>query len=406
MLRHLASSLYAGALALLLLAFTVQPAHAQPPAVLDQPAQNPMAGGPLAADLAPATVEQQDATTSIYWGAWIAGSQYGHQNAPWDTGAIDHFEANAGKRISILHWGQAWQRCSPTCVYQEFREQKPQYDAMWQRGIIPLVDWASWNSSVQPQYNQPAFSLGRIIAGDHDAYIRRWAREAKAWGHPFFLRFNWEMNGNWFPWSETRNGNSSGQYVSSWRHVREIFRAEGVTNVSWVWCPNVIDPISTVSLSHYYPGRKYVDWMCIDGYNWGTNPVKPDRWKSFSELFNPTYTKLIQISSKPIMIGETASTEYGGSKAAWITDMLTVALPQKFPRIGALVWFNWNADGMDWVIETSSTAQAAFAKGIASSYYRPGQFSAAGAAEDLLLNRHLFVCPDDECLYLPAIATQ
>ena len=40
------------------------------------------------------------------------------------------------------------------------------------------------------------------------------------------------MNGNWFPWSETRNGNSSGEYVAAWRHVRDIFRAEGVTNVA------------------------------------------------------------------------------------------------------------------------------------------------------------------------------
>jgi beta-mannanase len=402
MLRHLASSLHTGALALLLLASAAQPAFAQVPTLFNQPAQDP-APAPL---IAPAAVEQQDATTSIYWGAWIDGSQYGHQNAPWDTGAIDHFEANAGKRISILHWGQAWQRCGTTCVYQEFNEQKPQYDAMWQRGIIPLIDWASWNSSASPKYTQPAFSLGRIIAGDHDAYIHRWAQEAKAWGHPFFLRFNWEMNGNWFPWSETRNGNSSGQYVTAWRHVRDIFRAEGVINVSWVWCPNVVNSNSTVSLSHYYPGRKYVDWMCIDGYNWGANPIQPDRWKSFSELFNLTYTQLIQIGSKPIMIGETASSELGGSKAAWITDMLTVALPQKFPRIGALVWFNWNAGGLDWVIETSPSAQAAFANGIASPYYRTGQLSAASTTDDLLPNRRLFACPDDECLYLPAVSTE
>ena len=406
MLRHLASSLHTGALALLLLASAAQPALAQVSALRSQPVQDPAPGQPPAANLAPAAVEQQDATTSIYWGAWIDGSQYGHQNAPWDTGAIDHFEANAGKRISILHWGQAWQRCGTTCVYQEFHEQKPQYDAMWQRSIIPLIDWASWNSSASPKYTQPTFSLGRIIAGDHDAYIHRWAREAKAWGHPFFLRFNWEMNGNWFPWSETRNGNSSGEYVAAWRHVRDIFRAEGVTNVAWVWCPNVINPNSTVPLSHYYPGRKYVDWMCIDGYNWGANPVQPDRWKSFGEIFNPTYTALIKIGSMPIMIGETASSELGGSKAAWITDMLTVALPQKFPRISALVWFNWNAGGLDWVIETSPSAQAAFANGIASSYYRAGQLSAAATSEDLAPSRPLFACPDDECLYLPAVSNQ
>jgi mannan endo-1,4-beta-mannosidase len=340
------------------------------------------------------------AGTSIYWGAYIQGNTYGVANAPWDTRAIDGFEKSAGKRISILHWGQPWQRCTPNCVYQEFREQKPQFDAMWQRGIIPMVDWASWASNAKPQHKQPKFSLQRITDGSHDAYIHRWAKEAKAWGHPFFLRFNWEMNGDWFPWSEKRNGNKSGQYVAAWRHVRDIFRAEGVTNVKWIWCPNVIDPRSKVPLSHYYPGGQYVDWLCIDGYNWGTNPAKPDRWKSFGALFGPTYAALTRISSRPIMIGEVSSTEIGGSKSGWIADALSSALPRRFPRIRALLWFNWNADSMDWVLESSPKAKAAFAKGISSSYYRAGQVSVVDVS---ILGRPVLACPADQCLFLPII---
>ena len=417
MFRHLAPSFCAGILALLLYVFSGQPAAAQAP-VVDQdptPNQDPAVMEPGAVvpttlpsiGLEPAAVDQQEAiatTTSIYWGAYINGTTYGVENAPWDTRAIDYFEAHAGKRISVLHWGQAWQRCGTTCTYQEFHEQKPQFDAMWQRGVIPLLDWGSWNTSASPKYTQPSFALATIINGNHDAYIHRWAKEAKAWGHPLFLRFNWEMNGNWFPWSETRNGNSSGQYVSSWRHVREIFRAEGVTNVKWVWCPNVIDTRSTVSLSHYYPGGYYVDWLCVDGYNWGTNPAKAGSWKTFATVFGLTYSTLTQISSRPIMIAETASSEYGGSKAAWITDMLGTQLPYKFPRIRAIVWFNWNADHMDWVIETSASSQAAFAKGIASSYYRPGQYGAIISAEDQSLTPQVVACPDDQCVYLPVIA--
>ena len=85
------------------------------------------------------------------------------------------------------------------CIYQEFQEQKSQFDAMWQRGIIPLLDWGAWSTSVSPRYTQPNFALSTIIDGSHDAYIHRWAKAAKEWGHPLFLRFNWEMNGNWYP---------------------------------------------------------------------------------------------------------------------------------------------------------------------------------------------------------------
>ena len=84
---------------------------------------------------------------------------------------------------------------------------------------------------------EPDFQLSDVIAGTYDAYIAQFAAEAQDWGHPFFLRFNWEMNGNWFPWSEGVNGNNPGEYVAAWRHVHDIFAAVGATNATWVWCP-------------------------------------------------------------------------------------------------------------------------------------------------------------------------
>jgi hypothetical protein len=72
------------------------------------------------------------------------------------------------------------------------------------------------------------------------------------------------------------------------------------------------------------------------------------------------------------MIGEMASSEVGGSKAQWIRQALLEDLPHKFPRIEAVLWFNWNTEGMDWVIESSDESRAAFAEGIASDYYHDG----------------------------------
>jgi endoglucanase len=114
----------------------------------------------------------------------------------------------------------------------------------------------------------------------------------------------------------------------------------------------------------------------MDGYNTGTNPSMPDRWRSFGELFGETYTALQELSpNKPIMIAETASTEAGGSKASWIRNAFTYVLPELFPQVKAVVWFNWNMDGMDWVIESSPESQAAFAESIASDYYVDDQFA-------------------------------
>ena len=80
--------------------------------------------------------------------------------------------------------------------------------------------------------------------------------------------------------------------------------------------------------------------------------------------------------NKPILLGELASEEAGGDKAAWITDVLGTQVPINYPRIRAIMWFNWrtNEKGYcwNWEIESSAASQAAFAGGIASWYYLPG----------------------------------
>ena len=322
-----------------------------------------------------ASVSFLKAEERVYWGARIRGSNYGVGDPPWDPTAIDIFENHAGKKISILHWGQPWWHCGDICRYQMFDFQKSQYEAVRQRGYIPLVNWASYDYAAPELLNQPEFSLSTIINGQHDEYIRQWATQARDWGHPFFLNFNWEMNGWWFPWSERVNGNQPGQYVQAWRHVHDLFVEVGTQNVTWVWCPNVINP-NTIPLETLYPGDEYVDWLCMDGYNYGTHPAMPNEWRSFADVFGQTYATLQRLSpNKPIMIAETASTEEGGSKASWIRNAFIYTLPEVFPKVKAVLWFNWNLDGMDWAMESSPASQGAFAQGIASRYYTENQFS-------------------------------
>ena len=114
----------------------------------------------------------------------------------------------------------------------------------------------------------------------------------------------------------------------------------------------------------------------MDGYNWGT--VSGHQWQPFAQVFQQTYNELLAITSKPLMIAETASTEQAGNKAAWITDAFTRQLPHAFPKIKAVVWFNENKE-TDWRIESSHAAQAAFASAIASNVYASNQFAALNA---------------------------
>ena len=278
---------------------------------------------------------------------------------------ITAFEADAHKAVSIVMWYQQW---GLTDGWQYL--QPSWMNTVRSHGAIPLVTWDPENPSVYGPV-QPAYSLQNIINGNFDAYITRWAQDSKAWGHPYFLRFAHEMNGNWNAWSEQVNGNKSGQFVLAWRHVHDIFTRLGVSNVTWVWTPN-IDYSTSTPLRELYPGDAYVNWVGMSGYNWGT--LGGHVWQSFSSVFSQTYYDILNITSRPMMIAETASTEIAGNKASWIIDAFVTQLPHNFPRIRAFVWFNEPKE-TNWQIESSSSSQKAFSSAIQSGVYVSNNFA-------------------------------
>jgi hypothetical protein len=297
---------------------------------------------------------------NLYWGASIINS-YGE--APWSTEAMTAFDRITGKAPSIISWGSGFYSAAACAGYCQF--QTAQFDVVRSAGAIPLFSWGpGWAPKVDAQ----------IASGAKDQYLLQWAEEAKAWGHPLFLRFAWEMNGSWFPWGVGADGNTAADYVAMWRHVYDVFQRVGASNVTWVWCPNVTATTTYKPLSALYPGDAYVNWTCLDGYNGG------DPWVSFGELYGPTYTQITSTiaPSKPLIIGEVSSTETGGSKAAWISNMFTL-LPTLFPQIRGFVWYEGSQSGpgnrSDWEVESSPAAKAAFDSGIGSSIYASNSYS-------------------------------
>ena len=316
-----------------------------------------------------------DSSGAVYWGAMVDGQAPSTENMQ-PGGIFDVFETRAQKKMSILHWGQPWMMNND---YQSFYT--PWFDKVRSHGSIPMIDWGSWHLGYGT--DQPDFKLSTITMGAYDDYIRQWALSAKSWGHPFFLRFDWEMNGNWqFPWSEQLNGNQPGDYVKAWRHVHDIFTQNGVTNVTWVWCPNISGP-TTRSMSSLYPGDAYVDWTCLDGYN------KDRTWLGFHTVFTGSginwlfnsYQEILAVApTKPIMLGEFASLEAGdggSQKATWIKDALMTQLPINFPKIKAVVWFNWDDNNPDitFPIESSQASIDAFSTAIKSNHFAKNDFA-------------------------------
>jgi len=275
--------------------------------------------------------------------------------APWDPTKIDAFTSLIGKSPAIVMWYQSWANTGS----KEFSPTR--MNAVVARGAMPMVTWEPHDYT--RGVDQPTFALRVIASGTHDAYIRQWARDAKAWGKPFYLRFGHEMNGNWYSWGQGVNGNSPEHYIAAWRRIVNIFRAEGTTNVRWVWCPMAGRPFTTL-----YPGDSYVDWVGLDGYNWGTSQSWSS-WKSMLMVFGSSYTTLASMTTKPILIGETASATVGGDKAAWIRQGFLTDLPTKFPRIKAVIWFHKLKEA-DWRINSSATTLDAYKAAVVDSRYQ------------------------------------
>jgi len=255
----------------------------------------------------------------------------------YGAGTIAATDARIGRspqvHLTYFAWSDAWEK-----------DARADLDA----GRIPLVNW-------EPD----GIDFTDIASGKLDANIKARAQGAKGVGKRFFLDFAAEMNGD-----EAWSHNDAPLYVSAYRHIHDLFVAAGATNVVWVWAPNVTDTNGRNDMTlAYYPGDDYVDWTGVDGYNWGGAD-----WQTFEAVFKNIYP-LLAAKKKPIMIGEMASAEQGGDKAAWI-DAIIPSLKTRYPQFKALVWFDVDKEN-DWRINSSTAALAAFGRLATDPYFNP-----------------------------------
>lgn len=233
---------------------------------------------------------------------------------------------------------------------------------LYSRGTYMQVSWEPRDPTKDP-VNQPAYSLNKIRAGNHDAAIRRWARQIKSFGKTVYFRPMCEMNGPWTSWSGGVNGNRPYEYIYAWRRVYNIFQQEGATNAKFVWSPNRDGSYTSAkrTFDSYYPGKDYVQYVGINGYNWGSmykTSSWTSVWQNWDEVFKYSYTTFARNTSKPMIIAETATTEKGGNKAQWITHKM-IRLRYAYPRVRQVYWFNLNKE-TDWRIDSSTASLNAY----------------------------------------------
>jgi hypothetical protein len=269
-------------------------------------------------------------------------------DASYDPGRIDAFTREVGRKPVVVLSYKNW---------SSLPFDSEELDSIWRRGGVPMITWEPWTSDGR------GFPLREIAAKRFDRYLRRAAGSARNWGKPLFVRFAHEMNGHWYPWGAGVGGNTPREFRKAWKHVVDLFRFQGATNVRWVWSPNE-DSGGSLPLGSLYPGDEWVDWVAMDGFVFGGTVG----WPSFTKIFGNTYERLAELSDRPMMIAETAANDEGGDKAAWITSALRREAP-RFSRIRALVWFNDVKPNGDFRIDSSPQSLQAFRAAVDSPAY-------------------------------------
>lgn len=259
-------------------------------------------------------------------------------------------------------------------VFTDFKRPFPTADAnaAAARGAALLISWEPWDWEVKNQ-NQTTYTLDRITDGDHDAYIRQFARDAAAVGKPVFVRFAAEMNGDWHVWSTGFNGNGPGDYAAAYRHVVDLSRAEGAHNIKWMFNP-IVSYEGSTPLTALYPGDAYVDWVALDGYNWGSLKWG---WQSFDDIFTMGLAEIKAVApGKPLGIAEIGSTP-GVDQAAWVTDSFAKAQAN---GVRMFVWFEHNKE-TDWRLSADpQVAAAAKAAATKPGWVSGGNYNTVKAA--------------------------
>lgn len=256
----------------------------------------------------------------------LLGIYYGNQG--WKMEQVQAMEAWQGKKHAVVNLFTDWS--STTKIMNNlFGMQLPN---IWANGNVPMVTWEPFTGS-----RTPADIEVRIAAGQYDAYINTWAARMKT-----FVSGPDGALGN----------NTPADYVAMWRRVVGIFRALGMgaSHVQWVWCVNA-DDVGGHGAEGFYPGDAYVDWVALDGYNWGASQTW-STWKTPAQTYDSMLARVRALTARPMGLTEFASTSTTtaganlAAKSQWIGDVFAWATAN---NIRMVCWFNEDKE-TNWAI--------------------------------------------------------
>ena len=257
---------------------------------------------------------------------------------------ITHYETVVGAKTAWVFFSDNWfeSRSFPSATCAVIRDV----------GKVPYVR-LMLRSDLNELHAEKTFTLDRIIRGDFDGDLRKWAGEAKAFGTPILIEWGTEPNGKWFPWNGRWNGGAKvgpAKYVTAYRHIVDLMRNEGTSNLHWIWHVNWLgEPeVKWNAFENYYPGENYCDWIGLSAYG-PTTPRTEDGTESLRFKLKECYSRLLKVApGKPIILAEFGCDIHNRHRdaAGWAGAALDELFSGKWPAIIGFCWWNegWQND--------------------------------------------------------------
>jgi len=288
-----------------------------------------------------------------WWGDYVSSN----------TADVAPRETLAGRKFDIVQYYHDWNDTFPSAAEKSLSD-----GGRFLRLIFNGRDFS--NSANNKNWCQ-------IADGSQDTNIHRIASNVKAFGSKLFLTFHGEPEGSDGASCTgvigTANGSGTlAQYVLAWRHIHDLFAADGVTNA--VWVQSMANPSATTAAAAYV-GDAFLDWWGWDPYNWYLCGGHSDAWISLSDKMASGYNWMeANHPGIPMMLGEHGSAQpstASPSKGDWFRAIPADVAANR-PDAKAYVYFDRVDGTCNWKVDSSADSMAGWqAEGGAAYFNQP-----------------------------------
>jgi hypothetical protein len=258
------------------------------------------------------------------------------------------------------------------------------------RTVAATRDFLSWDSPFPTSFETSLTAQGTTIllsvgTGSHSfgsiataqpgsaiyTTMVSWADRIRDYGVPMYVTLQHEPEA-----AGNKNKGTQAEYIAAWRNWVSVFRAEGATNVRFMFITTAFGYL-VKKTDHryapaYYPGDDVVDDIAVDAYNWYTcRATVKNPWNSLASLIAGQQAFGALHPDKPLWLAEYASVEDPaqiGRRAQWLNDAQALFQQPGYEQYVGIIYFDLKKQ-CDWRIENDTPSLTAFKAMGADPFY-------------------------------------